>query len=352
MGSVLATFVLIVLALIAFGLWMSGGVQNPKVEAINPIRIPGVIPKPRDARDTSLTVVSWNIAWGYGWGSIGTGDARPEEHFRSTLHAMAKVLERLNPDIVLLQEVDFGCSRSHHIDQAETLGRLAHLPYVACGVSWRANWVPFPFWPPENHFGEVRSGGAILSRYPIETAQIQTVPKPKTNPWWYNLFYLFRYHQKAILRTHMGSILVYNVHTEAFDSENRIEHAKQLSSELSHTLTPLTILGGDLNSVLPEASVRADYPDEPNTSHQSDPTVELIRGVAGLMDTVSGDQYTQNEHQWMTFPSHEPNRKLDYLFYGVGFELDKVHVPAKLAGELSDHLPLVARLIPLKAEVS
>lgn len=347
MRTVLITFVLLALLAAAVVLWMAGGAQGPKVTRPEPIHLERVVPKPHDGEDPGLTVVTWNIAWAYGWGSEGSGGARPKAHFQRTLEEMARVLGQFEPDVVLLQEVDFDATRSHHLDQAIILAESLGLPYLAKAESWRANWVPFPYWPPEDHFGAMSSGGAILSRFPITDHQVETVDKPEANPWWYNLFYLFRYHQQAVLQTDGGPLLVVNVHTEAFDREHRVRHARRLANKLSEELVPGAIVGGDFNSVLPEASQREGYEDEPETTHQDDPTIEIVRDVTGLVDAVPSALYLQNEAAWFTFPSHQPNRKLDYLFHGAGLRVGRVEVPRAIAGDLSDHLPLVARLVPL-----
>lgn len=342
MRTVLLVSVILILMGVLALLWMAGGRQRPKVNSPPIVRIPGVTPKPRAAA-SELKVVTWNVAWGYGWGSEGSGGAKPQTHFAQNLEEIGRVLKTLEPDVVLLQEVDFDADRSFRTDQAELLARAADLPYVAKAVSWEANYVPFPYWPLEDHFGSIRSGGAILSRFPLEDHRVETVSKPSANPWWYNLFYLFRYHQQVVAQTDHGPVLLFNMHLEAFDPEARIRHARLIAERIANTMGPHTIVGGDLNSVLAEATLRANYPDEPDTSHKDDPTVEVIRGVEGLLDTIPGPSYLRNEPAWFTFPAHEPNRKLDYLFYGAGYELVEVEVPRGIAGDLSDHLPVVAR---------
>lgn len=327
-------------------LWMAGGVQRPRITRPAPVHLSDVATA-TIARDRTLSVVTWNIAWGYGRGSEGTGQAKSAEHFERTLEAMGQVLKQAEADVVLLQEVDFDSARSHHVDQAEVLARAAGLPYVAKAVSWEAGYVPFPYWPPADQFGAMQSGGAILSRYPIESHRVETVDKPAANPWWYNLFYLFRYHQQVEIQAPFGSVLAVNLHTDAFDQENRVAHAKRLADQLSGALTPESVVGGDFNTVPPEASERSGYEDEPETDHSDDPTLGFIRGLSGLVDTVPADLYIANESAWFTFPADAPNRKLDHLFHGAGLEVIDVEVLRGEATELSDHLPIYTRLRPV-----
>ena len=154
MRTPLLILFVIVAGLAMLVLWMAGGVQSPRTfEA--PIREIAV----RPAADTStgtLDVLVWNIAWGYGWGSEGSGTARPYRHFEASLEKIGQVIRDANPDVALLQEVDFDSHRSHGIDQAERIAEVAGLPYIAPAVSWTANWVPFPYWPPTEHYGDMK----------------------------------------------------------------------------------------------------------------------------------------------------------------------------------------------------
>ncbi len=66
---------------------------------------------------------------------------------------IARILERHDPDIALLQEVDDGVPRSRRLDLARELAEALHYPYLAVGhnVTLRRG----------------RYGNATLSRYPI-----------------------------------------------------------------------------------------------------------------------------------------------------------------------------------------
>lgn len=337
----LALFLLAVLALFALIVWMADGIQMPRSFDAAPETLEGV--QARTSTEAGmLRVVSYNIAWGYGWGSEGTGSAKDESHFQRALERMAQVISSLEPDVVLLQEVDFGSTRSHHVDQAAVIARATGLPHVARAESWRANWVPFPYWPPQDHYGEMSSGGAVLSRFPILSNHVELLPKPKANPFWYNLFYLFRYYQVTRIDLGEETAVVINTHLEAFDPVNRERQATHLANVLAAVEEEHLVFGGDLNSVPAEATLRTEYPDEPDTDHREDRTVALFRAVDGLFDTVPPKTFSTKESDWFTFPAHEPNRKLDYLFHGRGLELIEVRVVTE-AGTTSDHLPIFAR---------
>lgn len=337
----LALFLLALLALFALIVWMADGIQTPHGFDAPVERLQGVEAR-TSTRSGELRALTFNIAWGYGWGSEGSGSAKDAEHFERTLDKLAEVISALDPDVVLLQEVDFGSTRSHHVDQAAVLARKARLPYVARAESWRANWVPFPYWPPRDQFGEMSSGGAIISRFPIRSNRVELLPKPSTNPFWYNLFYLFRYYQTAEIDLGEESARVINAHLEAFDRANREKQATQLANVLAAVDDEHVIFGGDLNSVPEEATLRAAYPDEPSADHREDRTVALIRAVDGLQDTVPPKTFSTKESDWLTFPAHAPNRKLDYLFHSPDLGLIEVRVVTE-AGTYSDHLPLFAR---------
>lgn len=343
MRTPLLLLFLVFAGLVVFVLWMAGGVQSPRTfEAdVRDVRTRA----PVDTSTATLDVVVWNIAWAYGWGSEGSGGARPFRHFEGSLEKIGGTLRDAAPDVVLLQEVDFDAHRSHGVNQAERIAELAGLPHVAPVLSWKANWVPFPYWPPTEHFGRVESGGAVLSRWPIESNIVTLLPKPEANPFHYNLFYLFRYFQRVSINRGRGSLTIFNAHLEAFDATNRQRQAELFVEALSNLPSGSLLVGGDFNTVPPEASHRAGFSDEPETSFEEDRTLATLRSVDGLRDAFEPDAYAADEAQFFTFPAHEPNRKLDHLLVSEDFEVLEAKVLHE-AGDVSDHLPLWVRLRP------
>lgn len=339
---VLIFFAILALVLVGTVLWMAKGLQRAHTFAAPPQQVSGVHTTTSTGTDT-LRVVVWNLSWAYGWGSEGSGSAKPAEHFEQTLEKMGAVLRKVSPDLILMQEVDLGASRSFDTNQAEALARAVGLPWMAEAVSWEANYLPFPYWPPKDHFGRVRSGGAILSRFPITKNVIELYPKPEENSFVYNMGYLFRYLQHAEIELRGQSVPIFNAHLDAFSSKNRQAHAGHISRRLTTEMHPWMIFGADMNTVPPESSVRSGYPDEPTTAHDDDISISRLRAVEGLRDTLNPDDFVAHEADYFTFPAQAPNRKLDFIFAGSGYEVVSFRV-LKEAGELSDHLPVFAEL--------
>ena len=336
MKTLLILVLTLALLIILFVLWASMAGPHSKERRDLVVNISGDAPALVD----EVKVLSWNIAWGYGMGSEGVGyEPKSKEAFIKNLDEMASVIERSQADIVLLQEVDFASDKSHGIDQLEYLANKLKMNR-AYALSWDHNYLPFPYWPPSKHFGKVSSGGGILSRFPISENEVVLWKKPEANPWWYNLFYLYRYSQIAQLNINGEKRTVVNSHLEAFDLTNRSEQAKRLK-ELLAPEKELFIVGGDFNTVPPVAKVKSAFAQDSKEYFEDDPTYEIIASVPGLKDTLSIEEYEKDENKWFTFSTEKPVMKLDYIFVSEsveakGFEI--IQTPA------SDHFPIRVEL--------
>lgn len=290
----------------------------------------------------SLVVVSWNIAWAFGDGSeMRPGIAeKSEAAMEAALSSIAATLRGLAPDLVLLQEVDLGAHRSYGVNQAAWLAERVGLPYRVEGLSWDVRWLPFL---PLRHAGRLRSGGAILSRFPLESAEIELLPKPQSYSWVYRRFYLYRYILRAELRLGAAALPVYTVHLEAFDPVNRGAQAEHLAEVLAAAPDPQLILAGDLNSIPPEAPLDHAYPDEPHTDHRGERVISRLREVPGLQPAFPPSLLRERPDAHLSFPAHAPSRLLDHAFVGHAWEVVDARV-VREAGTPSDHLPIVFRL--------
>jgi endonuclease/exonuclease/phosphatase family metal-dependent hydrolase len=334
-ASCLGTFVV----LLALFFWACAGVQSPG-DFHGPIREPdaertGAIP----ASDT-LVVLTWNIGFAYGIGTTGDGyEQKTAKQMEERLQRIGEAIRDSGSDIVLLQEVDFDSDRSHHVDQLEVLKRLAGLPHAAPAVSWRARFVPiYPRWL--HPYGAVESGGAVLSRYPIDVNRVTLHNKPASKLPIYNVFYPFRYSQYVRIQWGDRVVGVLNNHLEAYSIFDREEQARAMST-LAGRLPgdrALTIVGGDLNTIPPEATQKRGFPDEENADFTDDETMAIVRAMQGFRDSVTVGEYVSHERAHFTFPADRPNRRLDYVFVSGEGSVETARVLR--VGALSDHLPV------------
>jgi len=221
---------------------------------------------------------------------------------------VADVISNLDPDVLLLQEVDAGVPRSNGDRQVDVLGEL-------CGMRYRA-WYPNV---------AVRGGGqygnAILSRYPlIESTNIDLsirFKKPRSV-----LHGVVRVRHDGIDRT----VHVYNMHLGLARFERRIQLRKFVDSHPFASLhhdTPV-VVGGDLNDVYGRLG-------------------ELLHPVG----------FRGIERRPLTFPAWGPLRALDAIFVRGAVDFIKLaRCESELARRASDHRPLLAevRLHPVKHE--
>jgi endonuclease/exonuclease/phosphatase family metal-dependent hydrolase len=290
---------------------------------------------------STLTVLTWNMAFAYGKGSEGSG-YKPEtrEFFMQKLDQMAKSIIGENADVVFLQEVDFDSSRSHHIDQLKYLGEKTGLKYSEAIASWENNYVPFPYWPLTHQFGGMKSGGGILSRYPIQASHHFFLAKPQAHPWWYNLFYLYRYWQHVDIKLGNKVWGMVNLHLEAFDQENREEQARRLVEYLKKN-PHIKMIAGDFNTT-PSFALKKSGFTASKEEYENDKTYEILH-KSNLKEVISEEAYTQSEETFFTFPATNPDRRLDYIFYAPDLILLKAYVVKTVVTDLSDHLPLKAQ---------
>jgi endonuclease/exonuclease/phosphatase family metal-dependent hydrolase len=281
-----------------------------------------------------LKVLAFNI--GYGRGPAGD-ESGPwtREHIEQGLDGIAAQIRDLEADLVFLQEVDLGAARSHDIDEGRYLLERSGLGFGTCVVTWEKHYVPFPYWPPSRHYGRMKSGQCILSRYPIRESTRHRLPQPESSPFWRNAFYLHRALDHAKVDVGGRIVDVINVHMEAFDRPNREQHAAMLSA-LVAPLSDRLIVAGDFNAPPPEAAQKKGFIDEPEADFEGDRTIETIRKLP--LGEVLPDVPA------FTFPADGPTRRLDYIFFGRALTRISARVLTPPPGPHSDHLPIFAEL--------
>jgi endonuclease/exonuclease/phosphatase family metal-dependent hydrolase len=299
--------------------------------------ISGVTP---DTRPSTLSLLTWNISYGYGMGSEGSDGYAPKskENYQSFLEKIAETIKASDADVVLLQEIDFDSSRSHRVDQLAEIARLSGHRFWARAESWRAQYIPFPFTPISHHFGRMNSGGAILSRWPIVKNEVHLLAKPQSHAWWYNLFYLHRYFQAVTLKLIDREVKLINLHLEAFDQVAKEEQARELVRFVKKH--PVDFIAGDFN-MLPNGAMKRSGFSNPKDVYEGEQTYTILEKLP-LTEVVASVAYLQKEESWFTFPSSRPDRRLDYIYHALSRPLIRAEVVMTPHPEVSDHLPLKA----------
>jgi endonuclease/exonuclease/phosphatase family metal-dependent hydrolase len=298
---------LIFLAFAIFVVWASREAVDVAEQPRSGIRTVGSDAAP--AAPGPLRVVTYNIGYGSGKKNM-RGDVLPREEVTTNLDAIAAFLKESNADIIGLQEVDFAADRSFRIDQLDYLQQRLQMPYAAFAITWNQRYIPFPYWPPGAHFGRIISGQAVLSRFPITKHHVRTFAKPENNPLWYNWFYLDRVVQAVTLDVNGAPLTIWHAHLEAFDPHARREQTEHLAHWIMSQPDRQHIALGDFNTV-----------DTQFTE-------------------MTGMQSVMAEHRAPTFPSWDPQRKIDYIYYGPPFTASESTTVNAI--QASDHLPIIS----------
>jgi endonuclease/exonuclease/phosphatase family metal-dependent hydrolase len=223
---------------------------------------------------------------------------------RLDLERVAAVIEREAPDVVALQEVDVGRKRSFYRDQASALSRLldtdAHFTRATSDA--------------DGHYGI-----ALLTRHDVTIRAEGSLPARRDE---------VRAAQWAELVVRGHAIELLHSHLSVHFLDRRLQIGTLLGGEWleRHLTHPRLVFCGDLNAA-PGSHVYR----------------QLARRLCDVRLGVGGSRL-----RGATWPSRFPLFRLDHIFVGSGFRVDRTSVPRDaLTMRASDHLPLVADLVLL-----
>ena len=329
--------VIILFILILFYFWASSG--SVPAGGLSEIKVYSGSASPRPHIKNRFQVMTYNI--GYFSGKL---NLRPDKadiaFFQNNAGRFDRLLRRIKPDIIGIQEIDYGSYRSYFINQLEHIAMHNGFPNAAMSVNWDKKYVPFPYWPPSVHFRRVLSGQAVLSRYPLGFNRRIVLPAIRHKPFYYRAFYLDRLVQMVEISIRKQRLLVMNVHLEAYESETREKQAEMVLS-LYRSVKDLypVLLIGDFNCVPPRAVKKHGFEDEPEMDFRESDIISRFLEEESLAEAflTSGQKFSESDT--FTFPAHAPSRKLDYIFYDRRkIRCLKTEV---LKIDSSDHLPLL-----------
>ncbi|MEQ8582926.1 MAG: endonuclease/exonuclease/phosphatase family protein [Marinoscillum sp.] len=283
-------------------------------------------------RSDTLSVMTFNIGYLSGM-TNNLGVDRAEDLYRQNLSVVLETFEHIRPDMVGLQEIDFGSNRSFMYNQLDSLALPLDYPYAYRSVNWDKKFVPFPYWPLGHQFGKMLSGQAVLSMFPVLNEQTVTLIKPMNTSFLYNAFYIDRLVQVCDLVLAPGdTIRMMNLHLEAFDKETRLAQAetvKQIFESYSDQLPVLLI--GDFNS--------------PPAYLEPDDAMNVIMSAKHIRSAVDSVTYQNSPMSFNTFTSRQPYQMIDYILYNENFITRVEQSVISRTGEVSDHLPVLMKFV-------
>lgn len=321
--------------------WWAIGKQLPKISQLDVIKSNKA--PILSAANKTIKVASYNI--GHGQGLRGNlSNYLDKKVMQGQLDEVAWAINYMNPDIIMLQEVDIKSGRTHGVNQFEYIRKNTSFSYFACALVWNKNYIPFPTMNIKNHIGFAQVANCILSKYPLKNHERLIFEKPASYPWWLKLAYIDRGLQRVDIEIGERKIALINVHLEAWDILARQKQIMELAAYTKNIKLPI-ILGGDFNTLLPNTKKLKGFTDEPEADFSHDHSLKLL--FEKEPDLSVPELILENMHapyEQFTYPSNFPDRRLDHIF-SRGPELlmenFRVVFEAKTA---SDHLPIMVEL--------
>ena len=230
-----------------------------------------------------LTVMTWNI----GYGALGDNadffmdggemvKSATKERVEQNLNGIAEGIQMMEPDVVLLQEVDVNSSRSYKIDELQFLREKFKGYESSYAINYKAAFVPYPV-PP---LGKIDAGLATFET--SKASAIERVQLPISFSWPVSTVNL----KRCLMLNHIPlkgtdkELVVCNLHLEAYDSgEGKIAQTKMLEELLTEEAAKgnYVIAAGDFNQIFSTADQEA-YPLQEGTWHPGEIDVNSIDG--------------------------------------------------------------------------
>ena len=218
---------------------------------------------------------------------------------------IARVIAEHAPDIVALQELDVGRSRSGWIDQAQSIARYLEMEF---------------HFHPALSVEEELYGNAVLSKRPMRLIRAERLPEPSG---------LGQLEPRGALwvavEVGQSEVHIINTHLGLLPGERRVQAEALLGDSWIGGMKCAApkVLCGDFNAM---------------------PSSPVYRSLSARLRDAQTMLHKQRPRK--TYSGRYPTARIDHVFVGAGIEVLGVEVPsAHTARVASDHLPLVVDLL-------
>jgi endonuclease/exonuclease/phosphatase family metal-dependent hydrolase len=319
--------------------------------------------------DSTLRIMTWNIRFGIGRGpwfgdACGYKVTYSKDEIIAKLTAIADRINSVQPDILLLQEVDINSTRSAYVDQLQWLIDHTYFNYAAYGSQWKSQFIP------SDGLGRMDEANVVLSRWPITEAKRLQLDLRQDQGGLTRYYYERCCMVKAkISIPGFEDFYAVNIHASAFATDDtKHQHILDFKAELDNITSSGNwfVAGGDLNT-LPPGSDSTDYcfedmcesesfhqpGDDPMHKEGSNYTPEsewLVNLYSDYQSAVGLNEFQQNQAAYFTHttrPEHPWDRTLDYLFTNNHWRKGSTVVHQDFFYD-SDHAPVSAEFVLIK----
>ena len=280
-----------------------------------------------------VKVICWNVQYCAGirqhfFYDGGQAVSTPKDEVLKTTNDIGKALKEMDPDIVLLQEVDRRARRTGYIDEFKALSQMLPEYSRASASYWRVPYVPSP---KQEHLGRVGMHLATFSRYKIHNATRWKLPLIKSDSRLKKLFNL----RRCALETHIGDCAFINTHLSAFSGGDGTLNSQLDVLRAIVTEKPTWLLAGDFNSLAPwQSASDLDNVEAALYPEGESPVASFYRDFNPALSPSSSDLLT-----YKPFTSSKPDRTIDHAFASSDISFSNVTV-VDTGSFLSDHQPL------------
>jgi endonuclease/exonuclease/phosphatase family metal-dependent hydrolase len=318
---------------------------------------PGPVPDPKPV----LRAMNYNVKFGGGridffFDCFGDRVLMSSDEVRRNLERLAAKIRQVDPDILVVQELDVNSKRAAYLDQMQWLLDHTALDYGVYASQWKADYVP------SDGIGAVDSGNGILSKYPLSGAVRIALALRTDQSELERYFYLKRNLLRATVNVGETKVVVVGVHAEAYSKDGtKKSHIDRFKAELDRwsEAGELVLGAGDLNTLPPGSFKSHDFPDSVCTNEDfiADDYRDEATWLESLYESYASEiplaDYQADNASHFSHTTDKDgfwNRKLDYFFTNASIVPGSglVHQDEAHGGmatmPLSDHAPVTVEI--------
>jgi endonuclease/exonuclease/phosphatase family metal-dependent hydrolase len=228
------------------------------------------------------------------------------ETVQKNLETFARIAQREQVDVLLVQEVDFGAARSGHVEQGEWIAKTLNM-HQARAVTLDTRVLDAQkraAMPPV--LRDCLYGLVLFSRFPIESVNIIELPNPPEDGDWPLS------ESRALLMTTLklpvGPITVATTHLDYRSRQTRLGQLRVIADALAPRSA--WVLGGDFNEPYPPMAASAPHADYLIPHHGLTDLADWPADWPTLLGIAPPAQVLDRQ----TFKVTQPMAVLDHVF--------------------------------------